>query len=111
MLRHLFYSNSRCTGTCFIVNCICSPLSLTCPLESEVTDWEDPAAMPEGAGLVTLDHWKTSDSDRKDLNSKARRLLRSKYTEITCALVFLSFVFTAFPGVLVSSLFFFLVLE
>ena len=64
-----------------------SPLTLSCPLESDVHDWEDASLILEGTGLVTLDHWKSMDSDRKNTTSKSRRLLRSKYTEMSCSLV------------------------
>ena len=57
-------------------------------MEDEVFDWDNPDLLPAGHGLVTLEAWKNQQEKRIDPVTLIRnRLLKSKYTELSCALV------------------------
>ena len=77
-------------GTLF--NCFYSPNKLRCPRESEVTNWDDILTVPDDTGLLTVKCWRkiVEDQTVKSANKKST-FLRSKYSEIDCALVSFKF--------------------
>ena len=61
---------------------------LKCPRENEIDNWDDVSSIPNDTGLVTLDAWKRLDEERIDpITLMRNRLLISKYTKMSCALV------------------------
>ena len=65
-----------------------SPNKLRCPRECEVSNWDDITTVPDDTGLLTVKCWKkiVEDQTTKSANKKST-WLRSKYSEIDCALV------------------------
>jgi len=63
------------------------PNKLRCPRESEVSNWDDILTVPDDTELLTVKCWKkiVEDQTVKTANKKST-FLRSKYSEIDCAL-------------------------
>lgn len=66
----------------------CSPSAFQCQGEEDIDCWEVPYSLPDDTNLVTLDAWKRLHDGRIDpVTLHRNRLLKSKYTEMSCALV------------------------